>query len=428
MQGAPRSFDRRDALRSLASLCAIPVIAESGFADDPPVPARVSALKRVWTWDVPSGVLSRSSVVQPLTRIAVYTSDPLDAADAVCDSILRAQLESNEVGVLLQGFGMGGGSPTGPKWIVEGTTKLFLHPKDGVTPSDGLEWWVTPWFSTGVTSCSRWMTRFIERWRERQANGEPIPDPCRFHFDSEEWPQVVTSPLGAIGAFRAMQNDPRWTSEPILGFNQSIEAIWVSANRPSFDQTKYWFDPVNRDWSCWYQGVLFTGASAAMQAAAGSVIKEAWPNCGVSNYGTSTSFDGVDGRFDVDSRNPWLKYVHRSASDIQAPVFYNRPTTGNAELDRASETKVIASTRSSLSMMMHSFGGCSPSSMVPWIELVGERSEGAGSVVTTPAFSERIIGLLNEQQITECIVWSDPSANKTSNWDAFAPVVGVSSA
>ena len=91
------------------------------------------------------------------------------------------------------------GDPNGYRVV---RTALFRHWCDGVEhkalPESNLaceaigskdackDWWRTTWHRHGITECQDWMARFIARYKFRQALDARIPNPSRFHFDSEE--------------------------------------------------------------------------------------------------------------------------------------------------------------------------------------------------------------------------------------------------
>lgn len=358
-----------------------------------------------------------------MVRADVSKLNPLAAAAALSARARELSLADGECAILPQNFGMAGGDQSGPEWKVRGTTALFAHGGDSVAAGSCSAPWLTPWFSQGIAQCRPWMDTMVQALASAVTTGS-MPAPSRFHFDSEGWPQVVEQPLAAGEAFRAMQADARWSSEAVPGFGISMEDLWIRSGRPQCEPTAEWFRPVNHAWTIWYQGVLFTASSAALEACTGASIRGAWPACGVSNYVLSASFDGVDGRLDVDSRNPWLTTSHACASSMQAPQMYPVAKQWCDANGGAGDDCSLAYHDLMLTRMARSFGGMAPDRFAPWIELPELRIEGSQETRVTASYLVRIVGLLRTRGIRECIVWDQTSGSQESAWNTLALAAG----
>lgn len=381
-------------------------------------PSRTPA--RFWTWGLPRGEARHDARIQPLVRIQVQQASPQAAARDIAQTLRSRLLLTPNIAVTLQGFGMAQGDPAGPAWQVQGTTPLMQAWKDGVQQNASSAWWITPWYKHGIEATSEWMTAFIEAW---PLSGEyALPSPSRFHFDTERWPTVGLSAMGVVQSFAAMQQDPRWDTEPVPGFEASVATLWAQAGSPPLDPSIPWFKGPNQAWARWYQGVCLTSADAAMHQAAYSKIREAWPGCLCSNYRTSTSFDGQDGRFDVMPGNPWLRFTHRGSADLMAPVCYWADPKDADGASLAESSLALASDR--VKAMIASFGGTAPSRIVPWIQLPGETRKNFGETATqTPELTAAMIEMLRNLGVNEFLVWYGSKAGNASNWDAFLTAI-----
>jgi hypothetical protein len=380
---------------------------------------------RYWAWDKPLGTAAFVPQIIQMVRVQVHFLSGREAADKVCDLIVDRRLRSGEVCILLQGFGEGGGDPGGKYYHVQGRTPLFLNWNDGLVRGTSEYWWNTPWMEHGIAHTGAWMEEFINRYQTRQRNDQLIPDPSRFHFDSEGGVRVEQTARGAISAFHAMRRDSRWATEKIVGLNKTLKQLYSEAGTPSYRHQLAWYKEQNKEWAIWYQSICIEACDAAMNEVAYQPIRETWPSCKSSNYGTSTSFDGVNGRFDVDGMNPWFKYTHKGYADMQAPVCYTpvcamtsgRPLLAAADTLEVFEGRLVA--------MADSFEAPGPTSIAPWLELPGSLLVRRGEkVLQTEADSYAEIHMIGELGVREFIIWSNPDpAADPQNWDALAAIV-----
>jgi len=378
-----------------------------------------------WAWDTPLGQAADTPHVIEMVRVSVHYLDGRTAADEVCDIIRERRLRSGEICILLQGFGEGGGDPDGKKWHVKGQTPLFLHWEDGLAQHTTEYWYYTPWCRRGIDVSRAWMQDFITRYKARQLADQSIPDPSRFHFDSEGGVRVTWRPFAALKAFDAMVNDPRWSGEVLPGVRKTMAQLYDEAGRPSYDPDQEWYRRPNHEWSIWYQGLGIEISDAAMNEAAYTLIRDAWPSARSSNYRTATTFDGVDGRFDTDGMNPWLRYVHRSYADMQAPVCYRVVTTNTRERQPLNAAVSLDLFRDRVVDIMHSAGEPDGRNIVPWLELIGNvRTVNGVEVVQSPLESWQEIHALGKMGVREFIIWSNPSSGAdVENWNALADIV-----
>ncbi|MEY4170551.1 MAG: hypothetical protein RLZ94_1624 [Actinomycetota bacterium] len=414
MHADERRLTRRDAV-AILGLCATSGIAsrgirvrESSGGSPPPF--------RLWTWDEPIGASQRDPRIRPLVRVAVDSLRPEDAAGRVGMRTMQSRLAPGDVAVLLQNFGMGGGPPDGAAWRRTATTALFAHPADGLADGSCEAPWITPWFSQGIRQSAPWFRQFAEQLANACSKMPALAPPTRFHFDSEEWPQVVASARGGVGAFLAAMLDRRWSVEPIEGFGEPLSVLWERGGRLTPDRARTWFDPVNREWACWYQGILFSASSAALAAAVGSTIESLWPSCLWSNYVLSSSFDGVDDRYDVDPRNPWLKTIHRGRSSMQAPNLYPVASAWGKDRGLPPTQASLEFHRIALGRIEQSFGGTPPTRICPWIEGIQERVEGGDRLVSDAAYFQGALGLAQGRGIVEALLWNDPGSCTPAFW------------
>ena len=413
MQRGEWSLSRRDALAVLGMTAGTARLAfVEPDPDDTPAPPPF----RLWTWNEPSGAARADRRIRPLVRVAVDTLNPEDAAGAVGLRALQLRLVPGDVAVLLQNFGMGGGPSDGPAWKRTASTALFMHPADALPAASCQSPFITPWFSRGIVQSKSWFSRFSERLAKACATMPNLPVPSRFHFDSEDWPQVVADARGGVGAFLAMMKDARWEEEPICGFDRPMARLWDEGGRllPSDRQT--WFHEDNRAWASWFQGILFTASSAAFNQSVGSSLAAHWPSCLWSNYVLSSSFDGLDDRFDVDPRNPWLKTIHRSHSPMQAPNVYPFPPTWTATRGLPPTQAALEHHRIMLDRMCRSFGGTPPTRFSPWIEGIQTRTVGGERITSDREYILGAFHLLATRGIREGLLWSDPGSSTPDSW------------
>lgn len=380
---------------------------------------------RFWAWDRPRGKAAGLPQIIEMVRLQVHFLDGGPAADRVCNMILQRGLGVGEVCILLQGFGEAGGDPRGKRYHVTGQTPLFLHWDDGLARGAASNWWYTPWMRNGIEQSGDWMRDFIARYKTRQLQDDRIPDPFRFHFDSEGGVRVTQTPLGALESFHAMRSDPRWNTERLPGFNRTVADLYEEAGQPSYDRRTAWYKPPNRTWSIWYHGICIEACDGAMNTVAYEPIRAAWPTCRSSNYRTATSFDGIDGRYDVDGLNPWLKTVHRSYADMQAPICYRTVTAPSPKRPILNAQNTLQVFQGRVANMAVSHGHRDPALVVPWLELVGNiRTVQGQKLVQTPEESFLEIMALGDLGVREFIIWSNPSSGTDAdNWNALADIV-----
>lgn len=414
-------LDRRRflAVGSVAALAG-PALASLAGADEP------SALNRFWTWDIPQGAARGDPRFVPLLRVQVHELDGETAAKQALRSLRNRGKCAGSVAVCLQGFGMAQGDPDGPSWAVKGTTALMQNWEDGVDRGLSPAWWVTPWFKSGIEQCHSWINAFCSTWVEARVADPSLPAPDRFLFDTEEWPGVGHSAKGVGQTFAAMQQDPRWDTQPIVGYGRPLSKLWEDAGSPEVHPSLVWFAPSNRSWARWYQGLCLQAADAAMDRVAYSQIKMYWPGCRCSNYRSATSFDGVDGRFDIDSRNPWLNFTHRASADLLGPVCYWVWPEYAAKLKMSLDEASLAWTCSRLDAMQASYGGYQGSSIVPWIQLPGvQRTVNGATCEQTASLTKGLLKAFDSRGIRECIVWGSRASSTTQHWDHMAAAAGM---
>ena len=355
--------------------------------------------------------------INPIFRLNVHHLDPTDGANLLCNRMLISANASDPIAVVLQGFGMATPDPSAERWQREGTTALFNCAADGVAKSSCAEWWVTCWFANGISQSGDWMRRFSERLIERRRLDSRIPLPTRYFFDCEGWSDVVRTPTGAVDAFVAMRNDPRWSQAEVEGFGAPLAQLYDKAGAPPVSKGVPWWHESQRTWSGWFQGVLYQSADAAMKKAAFDIVREFSPSAESCNYGSSTSFDGVAERWDRIDGHPWMVFRHRSLARLQNPVLYVpanlSPTVDPEEL----ASKSLAKAEQQLRGISQSYGGTPGGQIVPWLQIPGDRAiEGKPLPRTTPQLLSDLLAKSTAYGVKEVILWGNDDAWTNENW------------
>ncbi len=423
------------------STMAAAVAAALGFAGGAVAvePAGVHSDRPVfWTWQEPLGPAAGHPQVIELVRVKCNRA-PEDAADGVVSQIRDRGLRPGEIGIVLQNFGMGGGHPRdsqveGPALFAHWCDALAHRPRSTEAELQCIRaadrdasprWWDTPWMTHGIAESRAWMTRFVERYREHQAQDPSLPDPDRFHFDTEE--RVVVYRKSSVRDFLAIMEDDRWDSEPLPGFGgRTLAELYADAGSPGIRASARFAARPNHEWAIWYGGVLDTVADAAMNEAAYAVVRDAWPSALSSNYGTSARYDGkgTPRRVAGHSRRPWLRYATRAFGDLQAPVLY----FPNETFHRRGETPQEAAVRwGALKVNANVFSYDGPhADVTPWIHLVGQEVGGRGRVsmdVTEDMMRDMMI-MLRAHGVREMMLWSDDGTQDDfSSWRSLLRVI-----
>ncbi|MBT8487166.1 MAG: hypothetical protein KJO43_16435 [Phycisphaerae bacterium] len=392
-----------------------------------------------WSWQRPLGRPARSGPIIQMVRKNTARLGPAAAADRVCDEIIERRLQTGQVAILLQNFGMGDGDPDRINGMGRAPA-LYQHWCDGLAhrargraqPCERLaaadevpQWWMTVWMKHGIAESRAYMDAFIARYRQRQASDRRVPDPTRFHFDTEGLVVPQKTASGTVKAFDAMRRDPRWQLEPVPGFDgRSLETLYEEAGRPACDPAGSWQTPGNRRWSVWYAGVCMQAADAAMNDSAYRRIRAAWPTCMSSNYRTSSRTDGAGDPPRViiprgGSSHRWFTYHHRAFGDLQAPeLYWVHPS--HRQAGESAVTSAVREARQNVDALIHSFGG-PHLNITPWIELVGDEYTAWNTpMVVPPALNREMLAMLRRRGIREFILWSNDSTQRNaSSWNAF---------
>ena len=394
----------------------------------------VSPVPIFWSWQPPLGEAAEHPDITEFVRHFTHMA-PETVADAMCDRILARELGAGRVAILLQGFGMGDGDPKAATVVFPA---LFRHWSDGVKhrtvadsgglrgmPGPGVvvkDWWRTTWHRHGIAECQLWMTRFIARYKVRQAMDHRIPDPHRFHFDSEG----ISSFHGTAPAtFDAMRRDSRWETEAIPGHDgKTLAELYEEAGEPSYDPNKRFYVKANRKWTNWYAGVGRQAADGAMDEAAYQLIRAAWPKCLSSNFATSDRYDGEGDppRLNFTRRDDWLRFRQNASGDLQAPVCYwVEPASVPPGTTLEEETLRRVAVR--IDANINSFGG-PHHNITPWVQALGNISQHKDrTVVVTESFMRDMLALLKEKGVQEFILWSTPSTQDEELWNRFVQII-----
>lgn len=386
---------------------------------------------RIWSWQAPRGQAADMEHVQRFVRVKVDgVATPEASADQVVDRILNRDLEHEAIAIILQHFGMGDGGSMDTGYPLPPAPALFWHWNDGLrhveprgTPEQqefellgdtdaSPKWWQTPWMSFGIEESRAWMDRFIARYKERQAADPRIPDPSRFHFDSEN--HTTPRRVWATREFHAMRNDLRWSREEVPGFDgKTMADLYAEAGSPALDAGKPAHRNPNQGWRNWYEGVCIQAADAAMDAAAYQPIREAWPNTRSSNWRTSDAYDGVDGRTRAAVGGAVVS-VNRAYGDMQAPVLYGK----NPDFETSVEgrDKVMVTLRRRIEDAMFSFDGPHVN-FAPWTYVPGQRVSNSGRNFRIQEDQlRRTIVALRSRGISELLLWSSGDTQAGTRW------------
>jgi len=410
-----------------------------------PQPFTEGGTPTFWSWQEPLGHAADHPRFVGMVLDFTGRTTPEESADRVIRQVTGKRLGPGEVCLVLLHFGMGHGDPTQSNRTLIRAPALFRHWCDGVphreaqlpgatcealaAEDSAAQWWMTPWMRHGLAECRDWMARFIARYRARQAADPRIPDPARFHFDSEWWVVPQYSPRGAVEAFAAMQKDDRWATEPIAGHDgRTMAELYAEAGSPRFDPARTWWELPNREWATWYATLCLTATDAAMRESAYNQIRAAWPLAMSSNYHTSANFDGEGTPprvvFAPNRNVPWFRYGFRGSGDLQAPYIYWASGDLVTEEDSL-HTLTMRRARWLLDGCMHSFGG-PHRNIVPWMEVIGcHRDRRTGAVTMTTELFRDQLALCRGRGIQEIILWSNDSTQRSDIfWNDVVRVLG----
>lgn len=384
----------------------------------------------IFTWQEPLGAAADDPRFEEFVRRSA-ANEPEETARSCVRTINRRGLAPGRIAVLLQDFGMGHGDPADNG---ERFPALFKHWCDGlphrplgrgvrdcgVPGVDAVEkWWETPWMSEGIRECRTWMDRFIAEWKRMQAASPDIPDPDRFHFDTEHW--LVPWRTGMTEAFDAMTRDPRWASEPVPGHDgRTIAELYRDGGEPSFRPDRRSGHPDNVAWMNWYADVCHRAMEGAMLASAYLPLHEAWPAVETSNYSTSERVDGRgETRWAWRQNSDVVRYREYGMASMQAPVLYwDDPKQYMPDMD-AFVAASLEDGRRRLDANILSGGG-PDARVIPWIELAGSRRTKGDWWLQVPLDMQRdMFALLRFRGVHEIAGWSGDSTQRTAIWDGI---------
>lgn len=382
--------------------------------------------------------------------------------------------EEGEICILLQYFGQGDGQPyygeanTDEGNLNENAPALFRHWCDGLkddqnpamNPSphfliecpeetDDLgvdKWWITPWFNEGIAESGAWLDEFISWYKVFQDPDHPdnpdkyaLPDPTRFHFDTEN----DVKPVGNEKEYAELPIDSRWSDDyrgRVAGFPADLDTMselydqaaeddqWKVGGKyvKDFNPDFKWCDESNLAWTNWYNHVCYTALDAAMKEACYDRIhadSTGWDDAVLcSNYLTSCR---VDPQYTYrwvfgSSSDGWWHHHWRGSADLQAPVFY----IVDSHHQRDGESRWAATMRvhrENLHALVHSLDDDdSPDEIVPWISNVGESYD---DQLMEPGMAREMLVMLRSRGLREIILFNGDYSNTEENWAAMADVV-----
>ncbi|MFK7960389.1 MAG: hypothetical protein AB8G96_07665 [Phycisphaerales bacterium] len=426
---------------ALAAGCAMtnPVLARTSAPPPPPggdpgAPGVLGDQPVLFVWQTPEGAAVDDDRIIEFVRIRCH-HEPELVADYAINTILSRGLQPGQVAILLQNFGMGAGDPN--DWFDEGPA-LFGHWGDALahrarSKSDpdieviadedaDSRWWDTPWMSHGIADSRAWMDRFIARYKQRQAANPAIPDPDRFHFDSEE--RVEAFRKWTSKTVKAMKQDPRWDTEPIPGFDgRTLAQLLSDGGNPTIDPNSEYYRPVNRDFARWYPVITNTANDAAMNEAAYEPIRAAWPNVLNSNYGSSARVVGGSPDHVLQSRrHSWLNFYWKSFGDQQAPVFY---FPKEWEIDPGESLQEAAVRFGHDRMQLHVRSQADGPDITPWLMNPGMRTiNRPGMTRVGPEYTRAQMEVMRQYGVDEMLMWGDDTVQQTQEgWNRLPAVL-----
>jgi hypothetical protein len=340
-----------------------------------------------------------------------YYGDPSEGKHPVC--------------ILLEGFGMGARKYS-----------LMCNPLDAITDSEDpnrVLYYETPWMSNGIDEVQGWMQSFVNIYRTRQYSDPNIPDPTRYSYDTEYDDGFSLDPWtmsdNSWELWNAICADNRWSSEDLVGYGLTLSELY-SANNWSANTTPSrnvdWADPVNQEWSKWWEGIAYGMLDAAMNEAAYVAIHSTWPLCSCTNYMSSMSTDGQGSplreRIYIGSVGTWFHSHWQGSSDLQAPYLYGVSQT-HCQGNESPEEATLRVARTNIENCLTSFGGMDPSTITPWIGLPGWTWL---SATLDKDDVRQMMAMLRSKGIREMFVYedenSDPNSASTS-WNQFDSIV-----
>jgi len=375
---------------------------------------------RVWCWDLPRGQAMNDPRIIGMVRVMVsdYNGDPKRTADAVCDQILSRNLSSDQICILLQNLGVGGApGARGWKWRQKNTkmSALWAHPADGLSDRSAYKWWRTPWMEHGVADTRQWMNEFIEQYKHRQQT-DNVPAPSRFYQDIEWFKPGVW--LGGHKTWPGIQQDPRFESQPLLGFDgRTLGNLYREAGEPSVDVTVAVHQKPNDAWRCWYENVSKQVAAAALNEAIYIPVREAWPSVPCTNYATAECHSTCK-----ETGGPLRVIEMKVFADVMAPVFYGANRHVLPDVKRTQENWPMVTVESSIKSL-NLLSKCSDLPIVPWIHLPGQEHP-SGNITTGALTRDLMQRALEHHDIREWQIWSDRSvAVRVESWNALHEAV-----
>jgi hypothetical protein len=408
-----------------------------------------------WTFDRPQGRAGEHGhiiemvVVPTLRPTQGYAPvNPLEAADSAVKRIRNRGLRSSEICILMLWLGMGDGVP-GNK--LQRGTALFRHWCDGLprppwnqacvqgepVPIDS--WWATPWMSSGVRQTRQYVADFIAEYQynqDRRNTGDPVPDPARFHFDTER--RIFAISGESMRAFEHLVHDARWESEELFGYEGAVTMadLWRVAEEngvrmPDLTEGKNWAHHANHDWVNWYECICLTVADGAMKAACYDPIHRAWPTARCSNYGTSLRIKPpYVHRAELGwSAAGWWNVRWQGAGDLQAVVLYP-PESAHQRRGETFWQATMRLHRQNVDVLIKSLDdGRDPGEITPWLYNIGEvkntKRLGPDRWAThrvSKADMRQMLAMLRGRRIREFIIWNDKGPTER-DWDDLADVI-----
>lgn len=386
-------------------------------------------------------------------------------ANGVCDLIQGRDLVAGNVAICIGEFGMGdwidyndNGTPDYPDddtgnrfWQAPA---LILHEDDAILGADTgnpdhAYLFQTPWNQAGVTECKAWIEEFICQYKQRQElacddqnPGTGIPDPSRFHFDSEYAEHVVSNNEDLLDL---MMVDPlpllRWANEPLRGFpvtdimwdfsGVKLAELWDDyPTAPCSDVPPCPSPPTPgsgcggslcyKTWTRWIHSIGMQSYDGALHEAAYDPLESAWPEAKCSNWWTSEKYDGLGQVFTFGQPRPryrigyyddkidWRYLAWKGSASLQAPFFYhvqaNAYDQSYPDFGCDFEDACLNIWRHNLEANINSFGGSHQGAIVPWVMIPGQLDLG---MIASKDLIRRCLSMLRAHAIAgEIVVWS----------------------
>lgn len=392
-----------------------------------------------YTWRVPCGNAQSMDSILVMAGADAVVHPPNTVAHQLAELVLNYQ--------------------GGPNWdddraafLIKGwRPNLNFHPEDALE-NDGIpNHDKTPWTLNGQFVVEGWMQQFVNEWRGQQELHPSLPDPTRIYIDKEDfWNKDLDFLFGK------WSRDPRWYSEPLHGFDQTLcelYATWSGGEyqcQPPYVVANYY----DSEFAAWWLGTQFRLFEELMATYAYDVLTHPdnfGPDLACGNFMSSVRLDGRqggDGELARSPRRVWLGYnqklphwrgrgtrqtpclfdfAYSTVSTVRDRIDPTDPPTSNLH-EAAYDQLWVYWARRLVNGCIDSFGGNHADEVVPWICLpgfgIGHPKDPDNPEYTDPpshAAFRRLLAMLRAKRVNEVIAYNGTTGvNPIPQWNAFA--------